>query len=143
MKLAPILVVEDSEKDAILIQHTLKRAEILNPVRVVDTAEAAIAYLGRVVAGAGQDQSPVPSIVFIDLVLPGASGHDVLAWLRKAEALRDLIRVVLTGSDDPQDLKRAYALGANCYLRKPLTVEQLTDPVVNIRALLAAQPSFT
>ncbi len=131
-----ILVVEDDPRDAALIQHTLRAAGITNAVRVVSTAAEAIACLD------GEAQEGLLKAAFIDLFLPGQSGHEVLTWIQANEKLQGLIRIVLTGSDNPEDLKRAHELGANCYLRKPLTVEQLTSPVVNLRMLLAADSAL-
>jgi len=130
-----ILIVEDDPKDAILIQATLKTAGLTNPVTVLETAEQAIAYL----SGADPERNPLalPGVILIDLKLPGKSGHDLLAWMGTQEVLRHVVRVVLTGSDDPSDLKRSYELGANAYLQKPLTLDQLTAPGRNLRSLLA------
>jgi CheY-like chemotaxis protein len=137
--LPSILLVEDSEEDVVLIRHTLQMAGIHNPVSVVDTAEAAIAYLNGEGQYSDRASFPIPKVVFIDLILPGQSGHEVLAWIQKADGFRDLIRVVLTGSDDPLHLSRAHALGLHAYLRKPLTIDQLTSPVINL-SLLLSQP---
>jgi CheY-like chemotaxis protein len=134
---AVILLVEDNEADAILTQMTLENAGIRAPVQVVKTVEAAMAYLGGEGDYADTERFPLPQVVFVDLNLPGRSGHDVLGWMQGNEDLRNVVRVVLTGSDDPADLKLAYELGANCYLRKPLTIEQLTQPGRNIRMLFA------
>lgn len=140
MDSAVILLVEDNEDDAILLQCTLQNAGLNNPVHVVNSAERAMEYL----TGSGDytDRAlyPVPSVVLLDLTLPGRPGHDLLAWLSSTEGLRHIPRVVLTGSDNPEDLRRAYEFGANCYLRKPLTLEQLTGPSRNLRRLLANQP---
>jgi len=140
MDSAIILLVEDNEDDAILLQYTLQNAGLNNPVHLVNSAERAMEYL----TGSGDytDRTlyPMPSVVFLDLTLPGRPGHDLLAWMSSNEGLQHIPRVVLTGSDDPEDLKRAYEFGANCYLRKPLTLEQLTGPSRNLRRLLTNQP---
>jgi|SRR5436190_1718419 len=138
---ATILVVEDDPADAGLIQATLKRAGIDNPVHVVADADLAMAYLDGTGEYSDRSRHPLPAVIFIDLKLPGKSGHDILAWMGQQEALRGIVRIVVTGSDNPADLKRAYELGTNAYMRKPLTVEQLTGPGKNLRAFLARQPS--
>ncbi len=142
MDLLPILLVEDDAQDVTLIRYTLRNAGVPNPALALESAEGAMAYLSGEGEYCDRAVYPVPTAVFIDLNLPGKSGHDLLDWIRQRNAFRDLIRVVLTGSENPKDLKRALALGANAYFRKPLTVEQLTNPIMNMRALLAAQAAL-
>jgi len=131
-----ILLVEDNENDVQLVLCALEAAEIHNRVHVVATGEDAIAYL----AGEGiyQDRAsyPLPRVVFLDLKLPRKSGHEVLEWMSRQDSLYAVIRVVLTASEEPEDLKKAYQFGANAYLRKPLTCEQLTTPGPNLRVAL-------
>ena len=79
---------------------------------------------------------PIPSVLLVDLKLPGKSGHDLLKWIKGRKELRHLIKVVLTGSNDPGDRNTAFALGANCYLEKPLTKQQLVDPSRSIHMIL-------
>jgi CheY-like chemotaxis protein len=132
-----ILLVEDNEDDAILLKYTLESAGIFNPVHVVETAAAALKYLAGEEEYSDRRKYPFPSAAFVDLKLPGGSGLQVLEWLKKHVPAGEVLRVVLTGSDDPEDLKQSYALGANCYLQKPLTTEQLTAPNRSIRMMLA------
>ena len=122
-----ILLVEDNEDDVFLMQRALKGANISNPLYVVEDGREAVNYL----AGEGQyaDRSayPIPSIVFLDLKLPMLRGHEVLAWIRSQPQLENVVVVVLTSSNEPSDLKEAYRLGANSYVVKPPTAEQLLD----------------
>lgn len=140
MEAMPILLVEDNEDDVILIQYALEEAGIGNPVHVVESGEEAIAYLSASGKYSDRHEFPLPRVVFLDLKLPGKSGHDVLKWMTQRESLNDVIRVVLTGSDDPLDLKKSYDLGANGYLTKPLTPEQLRHPSRNLRTVLLGRP---
>jgi len=140
MEKTAILLVEDNEDDVFLLQCALEDAGLNNPIHVVESAEGAMAYLTGAGDYADRDLHPVPSVVFIDLTLPGRPGHELLQWMSSSEDLRHIPRVVLTGSDDPRDLKRAYESGVNCYLRKPLTFKQLTGPSRNLYALLAKRP---
>ena len=140
METAAILLVEDNEDDVILLRCALEDAGLNNPVHVVESAEGAMAYLTGSGDYADRDLHPMPAVVFVDLTLPGRPGHELLGWMSVSEHLRHIPRVVLTGSDDPRDLKRAYEFGVNCYLRKPLTLKQLTGPSRNLYALLAKRP---
>jgi CheY-like chemotaxis protein len=131
-----ILVVEDNEDDVILMKFALEEAGIHNPVHVIETADRAMHYLAGEREFVDRSTYPLPRVIFVDLLLPGKSGHDLLSWMKSREELSDVVRAVLTGSLDPADMGRAYELGANCYFQKPLTVEQLTAPARNIRMLL-------
>lgn len=127
MNSTTILVVEDNEDDAFFMTRTLLDMGILNPVQVVEDGQQAVDYLAG--KGAFKDRSkfPVPMIVFLDLKLPFVSGHDVLSWIRRQAEFEKLTVVVLTSSNEPIDLTRAYRAGANSYVVKPATPEQLTE----------------
>ena len=122
-----LLLVEDNEDDVFLMERALKDAAVINPLFVVQDGQEAIDYLGGVGKYRERTQYPLPAVVFLDLKLPYKSGHEVLAWLRSRKELESLIVVVLTSSNEPTDLRKSYALGANSYLVKPPTPEQLLD----------------
>jgi len=120
-----ILLVEDNQDDVFLMRRALQSARIVNPLIVVESGQEAVDYL----AGAGKfsdrDSYPLPAVVFLDLKLPFIFGHNVLAWVRKQKEFESLVVIVLTSSNEASDLSRSYALGANSYLVKPPTAEQL------------------
>jgi CheY-like chemotaxis protein len=122
-----ILLVEDNEDDVFLMKRALKSAGIMNPLYVVDDGQQAVDYLSGSGAYADRATFPMPAIVFLDLKLPLKNGLDVLQWIRRNPEHEGLVVLVLTSSNEPTDLKRAYALGANSYLVKPPTAEQLID----------------
>jgi CheY-like chemotaxis protein len=74
-----------------------------------------------------RDKHPLPTLVLLDLKMPGVDGFDVLKWLRLQPGLRRLLVVVFTSSDYPGDVNRAYELGANSYLLKPLEFDKLQE----------------
>jgi CheY-like chemotaxis protein len=122
-----ILLVEDNDDDIFLMRRALKGARIANPLQVVEDGQQAVDYLSGNGQYADRDQFPFPAVVFLDLKLPMKSGLDVLDWIRKQPQFDNLVILVLTSSSEPSDLKRAYSLGANSYLVKPPTAEQLLD----------------
>lgn len=122
-----ILLVEDNEDDVFLMKRALKAAGVLNRVIVVTDGDQATRYLAGEDEFADRGNWPKPAVVFLDLKLPLRSGHEVLGWIRGRKELESLVVVVLTSSDEPSDLRRAYSLGANSYLVKPLTPQQLTS----------------
>jgi CheY-like chemotaxis protein len=122
-----LLLVEDNEDDVFLMKRALKGARVVNPLYVVEDGQEAVDYLGGAGKFADRDQYPLPAVVFLDLKLPYISGHDVLAWIRRQKNLDGLIVIVLTSSNEASDLSRCYALGANSYVVKPPTPEQLEE----------------
>lgn len=120
-----ILLVEDNEDDVIFMKHALRTAGVTNPLMVVGDGAKAVDYLAGHGVYADRATYPQPAVVFLDLKLPFMMGHEVLAWIRQQSALEGLIVLVLTSSDEPSDVRRCYALGANSYLVKPLSARQL------------------
>jgi two-component system response regulator len=116
MKGGTILLVEDSGDDAELA--VLALADL--SVDVVRDGVEAIGYL--------RDR-PVPAVVFLDIKLPRVDGFEVLAELRRAERTRWVPVVMLSSSDAGEDIDRAYALGANSYVRKPIVFDEYRDTV--------------
>jgi CheY-like chemotaxis protein len=95
---------------------------------VASHGEEALEYLAGGGGFADRERHPFPALMLLDLQLPRRSGHEVLEWLRAQEAgLRRLPVVVLTSSREPSDVNRAYELGANSYLVKPVSFDALLD----------------
>lgn len=122
-----MLLVEDNEDDVFLMERALDDAGVINPLQVVEDGQAALDYLGGVGQFSDRARHPLPAIVFLDLKLPFKSGHEVLAWIRRRREFDSLVVVVLTSSNEPNDLSKSYALGANSYLVKPPSPEQLLE----------------
>ncbi len=113
-----ILLVEDNPDHEALTLRALKKNNIANQVVVArDGAEAL-----EIVFGTGQfeGKATLPSVVLLDLKLPKVDGLDVLKRLRSDERTRLLPIVILTSSDEDQDVARSYEYGANSYIRKPV-----------------------
>lgn len=126
----PILLVEDDPNDQLLIRRAFGKAKLVNPLRVVSDGDAAVAYLGGEGAYADRQAHPLPSLMLLDLKLPRRSGLEVLAWLRAQPApLGRTPVVVLTSSREHDDVGRAYDLGANSYLVKPVDFEGLFEMI--------------
>lgn len=125
----PILLAEDSEDDAILIQVTLKRAEVLNPVLAVSDGVQAVAYLKGDKFYADRNLFPLPGIILLDLKMPHKNGFEVLEWWKMQPHLKDILIVVLSGYYDLESIRYAYSLGARSFLIKPCKVED----IINLR----------
>lgn len=121
-----ILLVEDDHNDVLLIKRAFQKVKIANPIVVLNDGEQAISYLAGREPYVGRT---LPMLVLLDLKLPRRSGHEVLEWLRQQQTLKRLPVVVLTASSESSDVNRAYDLGANSYLVKPVTFDALVEMV--------------
>jgi CheY-like chemotaxis protein len=130
----PILVVEDSDDQVFILQLGFKKAEILDQVQVASTGEEAIAYLAGTGRYSDWDQYPLPSMVLLDLKLPGISGFEVLKWIRQQPSLKTLRVAMLTSSDMPQEIQHAYELGVNTFLTKPVDLDKLVEMIKVLHA---------
>ena len=128
----PILLVEDSPDDALLIQRAFRKANLANPVELVRDGEEAVAYLSGKAPYDDRTRFPLPVFMLLDLKLPRRSGLEVLAWVRQESVVKRLPVVVLTSSRESVDVNRAYDLGVNSYLTKPVGFEALLEMVKNV-----------
>lgn len=124
---ALFLLVEDDANDASLLQRAFHKSNILNPLHRVSTAEEAMAYLSGTGPYKNRAEFPLPSLVLLDLKMPGVSGFEVLKWIRQHPTLRDMRVVVLSGSEDMRDVDAAYKMGANSFLIKPADFERFVE----------------
>ena len=122
-----VLIVEDNEDDVLMLNHAFQKAGITTPVHVARTGEDAIAYLAGTDPYSDWNKFPLPTIVLLDLTLPGLSGLDVLAWVRKTSGMQNLRVSIHTGSCFGQKIKLAYELGANECNTKPVGYEKLIE----------------
>src|SRR5262245_28155819 len=123
----PILLAEDEQNDVFLIKRAFQKIQLLNPIRVVSDGQEAINYLRGDGIYADRERFPFPTVVLLDLKMPRMGGFDVIAWVRQQPGLKRLPLVVLTSSKDGPDINRAYELGANTYLAKPVEFDGLVE----------------
>lgn len=124
-----ILLVEDSPSDVRLTQEALRRAKVNNSLSIVRDGAAALAFLRREGEHAGAAR---PDLVLLDLKLPKKSGQEVLAEIKADEDLKRIPVVVLTTSRAEQDILQSYNLHANCYITKPVDLNQFISVVQSI-----------
>lgn len=116
-----ILLVEDNEGDARLAQEALRDAKVSNRITWVQDGIEALSLLRR---EAGYAQAPLPDVILLDLNLPRKDGREVLAEVKQDDKLKRIPVVILTVSDAEEDIIKSYNLHANCYIRKPLDLDQ-------------------
>jgi CheY-like chemotaxis protein len=118
-----ILLVEDGDSDALLIERALRTAGIANPIYRARNGAEAIAFLNlaarRVDAPDAPDSLPL-GIVFLDLKLPDKSGFDLLQLMQNRPAFEDVTRIVISQIDDMHNIRKAYTLGADTFIAKPV-----------------------
>jgi len=124
-----ILLVEDNPGDVRLTQEALKDGKVRNNMRVVKDGVEALKFLRREGKYAGM---PRPDLILLDLNLPKKDGREVLAEIKGDEVLRCIPVVVLTTSRAEQDILKAYDLHANCYITKPVDLDQFITVVKSI-----------
>ena len=124
-----ILLVEDNPGDADLAREALENSKVRNTLHVVDDGEKAMLFLHK---KGEYSQVPRPDVVLLDLNLPIKDGHEVLAEIKEDPSLRRIPVVVLTTSQDEQDILESYNLYANCYITKPIDLDQFFKVVRSI-----------
>src|SRR5688572_21730296 len=128
-----ILLVEDSEDDAFVMNRALKRAGLPEPIRVLTDGQQAIDYFAGKADFKNRELFPIPAVLFLDLKLPYATGFEVLSWIREKPEFNSLCVAILTGSAEPRDRDKAMSLGAQHYLVKPPTKEMLQGVCESIK----------
>jgi CheY-like chemotaxis protein len=126
-----ILLVEDESSDAELLIRAFKKAGVQNPIRHLDNGDAALFYLQGIDTYVDRDKNPLPALILLDLKLPGMSGLELLRWLRQQKNLRRIPVLVLTSENDARLMDAAYDAGANSYLLKSVSPDEI-ERVVNL-----------
>lgn len=141
-----ILLVEDDLNDIFLVKRAFKLARMQNPLQVVTDGQEAINYLRGEGKYADRETYPLPKLVVMDIKMPRRSGFDVLEWVKgSAQPLRRIPVVIVSASDSPADINRAYELGANAYMVKPMdfrAVEHLFESITHYWGLECAKPEL-
>jgi len=111
-----ILLVEDNPADARLMREALNGGKVPKVIHVARTGDEAEIYLSS--------SEPLPDLVFLDLDLPGKHGLEVLAGIRRHPRLAPLPVIIFSSSETEEDVRRAYAATANCYVPKPGSLDR-------------------
>jgi len=119
-----ILLVEDNPGDIRLIQEAFHEGGVFSHLSVARDGEQAMAYLRQ---EGDYSRSPRPAFILLDLNLPRKDGREVLEEIKRDENLRQIPVVILSTSTDEEDIRRAYDLHANCYVPKPIDMDQLVQ----------------
>jgi chemotaxis family two-component system response regulator Rcp1 len=123
-KVVDILLVEDNPGDVELVREALTEAKVRNELHVAVDGEKAIEFL--------KGSDPCPDLILLDLNLPRKNGREVLQDIKSDPRLSIIPVVVLTSSKEEEDIIRSYRLHANCYITKPVDLEQFLNVVKSI-----------
>lgn len=129
LKSIEILLVEDNPGDACLAREALEESKISNQLHIVEDGEEALAFLrqqGRF------STAPRPDLILLDLNLPKIDGRQVLAEIKSDDDLKRIPVVILTTSRSEEDVLKSYNLHANCYVTKPIDLNQFLRVVRSI-----------
>ncbi|MDY1016146.1 response regulator [Pseudomonas coleopterorum] len=129
--LKPILLVEDNPKDLELTLVALERSQLANEVIVMRDGAEALDYLLRRGSYSTRDEGN-PAVLLLDLKLPKVDGLEVLKVVRETNELRSIPTVMLTSSKEEPDLERAYSLGVNAYVVKPVEFKEFVSAISDL-----------
>jgi two-component system response regulator len=127
-----ILLIEDNIDDERLTLRALRRNNVMNEVVVACDGQEAVDYLFGSGSFTGRDMSVMPAVVILDLKLPRLSGLEVLQRIRANEQTRRIPVVVLTASEDENQVEASYALGANSYIHKPTDPGEFSEMILQV-----------
>src|SRR2546425_6369450 len=140
-----VLLVEDDLNDIFLVKRAFKMARLPEPLQVVTDGQEAINYLKGDGKYADRQGYPLPKLIVMDIKMPRKSGFEVLEWVKSDGLRRRIPVVIVSSSDNPADINRAYELGANAYMVKPMdfkAVEHLFSFITHYWGLECAKPEL-
>jgi CheY-like chemotaxis protein len=125
----PLLIIEDSDEDFAALTRMITKAKISNPVYRCEDGEEALEFLYREGEYEDETLSPRPSLIVLDLNLPGTDGREVLAELKQNQDLQTIPIVIFSTSSNPRDVDACYRQGISGYIVKPMNIERLNQLV--------------
>ncbi len=131
MESVHILLVEDNEGDILLIEEAFEEARLINTISVLRNGEAAIQFLEQ--EGEYENAKP-PDLIILDVNLPRKNGHEVLEYVKTNDDFKQIPVIMLTTSSSNKDIERSYENHANCYITKPVDVDDFMEAVMGIES---------
>ncbi|NIM34112.1 MAG: response regulator [Hydrotalea flava] len=129
MKNLHLLLVEDNEGDVLLTTEALRSGKVINQISVAKDGKAAIDFLTREEALFNNN---LPDLILLDINLPKKSGHQVLQFIKNTDYLKQIPVIMLTTSSSDTDVELAYKNYVNCYITKPVEVQEFMNAVREI-----------
>ena len=127
-----IVVADDDPDDRLLIEDAFKENKIGNKIEFVEDGEELLSYLRRRDRWESLAKQPLPGLILLDLNMPRMDGRECLEQVKADEKLKSIPIVILTTSEADRDVARSYELQANCYISKPVDLDQFIEVVAAI-----------
>lgn len=135
LKESAVLLVEDDSNDILFIERAFRKSGFdKHSMQIVRDGDQAVAYLLGEGDYADRNRYPLPGMILLDLKLPRRSGLEVLEWLRSQPVIKRIPVVILTSSRENIDIDRAYDIGVNSYLLKPVNYNALNEMIDTLNA---------
>lgn len=132
MKTKNILLIEDNPSDIALALRAFQKAQIVNPIVVLEDGQEALDYIFCKEKYKDRDINDSPALILLDLKLPIVNGMEILKEIRANPITRSYIVVILTSSKEDQDIFNGYEIGTNSYIRKPVDFNEFTEVIKQI-----------
>lgn len=126
----PVLLVEDNPDDVLITRRAWKKGGLKNQLCIVNNGEEALMFLRR---EEGYVDAPTPCLILLDLKMPRMDGFDVLEIIKDEDTLRSIPVIILTSSERDKDIERAYQLGCNSYIKKPVNFTNFIEAITEIK----------
>jgi len=127
MKLINILLIEDNEGDILLTTDAFEECKIINEVTIIRDGKAAIDFFENL-----KSKSSKPDLVLLDINLPKMSGQEVLIYLKSSIKFKHIPVIMLTTSSSEKDIVTSYKNHVNCYITKPVDVNDFINAITKI-----------
>jgi CheY-like chemotaxis protein len=127
-KTATILIAEDDEGHAFLLQENLRRAGLNNPINHFRDGQAILDFLFSP-GGPAHVETGCPYLLLLDIRMPKVDGVEVLRQIKEHPRLRKLPTIMVTTTDDPREVKRCHELGCNIYVQKPVDYDRFAEAI--------------
>ncbi|MBW4616231.1 MAG: response regulator [Desmonostoc vinosum HA7617-LM4] len=125
----PLLVVEDSNEDFKMLQRLMQRMSVQNPIHRCTNGDEVLEFLYQNGSDRNSQATLKPSVILLDLNLPGIDGRDILERLKQDKSFKEIPVVIFTTSSNPRDIELCYQKGANGYLVKPMDAQELKKTI--------------
>jgi CheY-like chemotaxis protein len=135
-----ILMADDDPNDRTLITRALQAAGLECKIRQVHDGEEAINYFKGADGFSDRTQCPLPQLLLCDIKMPKVTGFEVLQWIRSQRAFHKLPVIIMSSSDLPNDMARAYQLGANEFLTKARILKNAADVGALLQKFVSCKP---
>ena len=135
----PIVIADADEENACHVERQLRRAGVKNPVVVFKNGDNLHAFL----ADAGQDERCAPCVLFLDPRMPGANGYDPVRWVKREKCGREILVLIFSSPDQPDEIESATELGVTLFLKKLPDLNSLSAVVSHLCGMSPAEVAST